>query len=467
MSPDSYRLEPEWAVVVLAALVYSGDICLSIPGKKFDATNISEIVAVSIKDLIYFKHIDQPKVANVQAIKSLFELIGLTPGLAQLVTQGKPEPILELQKKVADYVERIVMTDQALLGGIPFWGQSLLSKSDVQKSQDELSKVKNFLESLQAYSSPGKIKNFRYTPEEVSANKSGLDKLVEIDELVAFANELGPMASYLSTAEAVLPLEDDWMIKERDIRKEIMGQVTDLKASTVPDFKRQINQKFNKLKKEYIKVYLDLHSKARLGANEDKRKAALIRDERLEILKKLATIELMPASQLTDFQNHLAALVPCYQLTEKDIESNPICPHCSFRPATEQVGVSAAIQLSGFEDKLDELIKNWTDTLISNLKDPTTEQNLSLLKASAKKKVENFIEKGELPEKLDNDFLDALREVLSGLVKLEISLQDLRDALLAGGSPATVEEIKDRLDSLMTKLTKGKEADKVRIVLKS
>src|SRR5207248_4925138 len=38
--PEKYRLEPEWAVVLLAALVYSGDIVLAIPGKKFDANNL-------------------------------------------------------------------------------------------------------------------------------------------------------------------------------------------------------------------------------------------------------------------------------------------------------------------------------------------------------------------------------------------------------------------------------------------
>ena len=37
MNPGLFRLEPEWTVVLLAALVYSGDIVLAIVGKKFDA----------------------------------------------------------------------------------------------------------------------------------------------------------------------------------------------------------------------------------------------------------------------------------------------------------------------------------------------------------------------------------------------------------------------------------------------
>jgi hypothetical protein len=34
LDPTAARLEPEWGVVILAALVYSGDIVLAIPGKR-------------------------------------------------------------------------------------------------------------------------------------------------------------------------------------------------------------------------------------------------------------------------------------------------------------------------------------------------------------------------------------------------------------------------------------------------
>ena len=38
MDKDRQRLEPEWVAVVIAALVYSGDLVLAIPGEKFDMT---------------------------------------------------------------------------------------------------------------------------------------------------------------------------------------------------------------------------------------------------------------------------------------------------------------------------------------------------------------------------------------------------------------------------------------------
>ncbi len=59
-----------------------------------------------------------------------------------------------------------------------------------------------------------------------------------------------------------------------------------------------------------IDTYKSMHQKARLGVNDDNRKKALSKDERLEKLKKMATISTMHASQLVDFQNHLANLTP-------------------------------------------------------------------------------------------------------------------------------------------------------------
>ena len=98
LAPQTMRLEPEWAVVILAALVYAGELVLAIPGKKFEATGLSQLAGTAIAELIQFKHLEQPKDWNLPALKALFELLGLTPGLAQLVTQGKEEPVQELQK---------------------------------------------------------------------------------------------------------------------------------------------------------------------------------------------------------------------------------------------------------------------------------------------------------------------------------------------------------------------------------
>ena len=179
MDKDRLRLEPEWVVVLLAALVYKGALVLSVVGDKFDAMKLSQLAGVSIDSLAQFKHIEVPKEWNIQALGALFELLGLTPGMAQLVTQSRDEPVQELQKAVTKNVERLVLMLHSLQTGLFFWGRNLLAEDEVQKLRAKLHETKTFLESLQAFTSTGKLKNFRYSALEVASHRDGLNSLVE------------------------------------------------------------------------------------------------------------------------------------------------------------------------------------------------------------------------------------------------------------------------------------------------
>ena len=479
MDKDRQRLEPEWVAVVLAVLVYSGDLVLAIPGKKFDATGLPQLAGTGVDELTQFKHIERPKDWNLPALKALFELLGLTPGMAQLVTQGKEEPVQQLQKAISESVEKLVVLQQSLQSGLIFWGANLFEprietnrhesglfySSSLASIRGSLEKTKSFLESLQAYTSPGKLKNFRYDAKEVTAHRDGLNSLAEIESLQELVADLGSTASFLSTAEAVLSADHEWVGKMKKARDEVLAQLGDPDKRGAATFRQQTQRKLADFKKAYVQTYLGMHTKARLGVNEDKRKAKMSVDERLEILKKLATIELMPRQQLTDFQKRLGDLNSCFALTEKDLDASPICPHCSFKPDPSQPKISAAAMLDGLDDELDKLVANWTQTLLTNLEDPTTKGNLDLLKPEPKKLVNGFIKKRDLPDDIGQDFIHALSEVLSGLQKVPVKTADLRAALLSGGSPATPAEMKKRFEEYLDELTKGKEPGKVRIVL--
>lgn len=227
MAPQSLRLEPEWAVVTLAALVYSGDVVLAIPGKKFDATGLPQLVASSVDELVQFKHIEQPKEWNVPALRALFEVLELAPGLAQEVTQGKEGPVQQLQKTVAQKVEQLVLTQRTLHTGLPFWERKLLPEDEAQKLQARLDQTKSFLESLQAYSTPGRLKNFRYDAQQVWQHSDGLRALREIESLQDLTTDLGAVAAYLSTAEATLPADHEWVERVRTTRVDILAKIGD------------------------------------------------------------------------------------------------------------------------------------------------------------------------------------------------------------------------------------------------
>ena len=82
-----------------------------------------------------------------------------------------------------------------------------------------------------------------------------------------------------------------------------------------------------------------------------------------------------------------------------------------------------------------------------------------------RKLVGDFIASCTLPDSLDHDSIHAVKEVLSGLDRVVVTTDDLRGALLSGSSPATLGEMKKRLDDYLDDQAKGKDPGKVRIVL--
>ena len=465
MNPGGSRLEPEWITVLISALVYSGDIVLSIPGKKFDATGLQQLAATGMDELIRFKHLEQPKEWNIPALKAMFELLGMTPGMAQLVTQGNDEPIQNLQQSVGKIVKRIVMTQQTLREGLSFWGLNLLGGTDLANQASGLDGAKTFFESLQAYTSPGKLKNFRYSMDEVKAHENAVKVLDDLDALREFVMDHSPTASWLSTAEGVLPPEHDWVDRMKTTRQDVLEMLKQADLTELASQSQNVGAKLQQLKKDYIVVYIGLHTKARLGINDDKRKAALMGDHRLQTLLKLAGIDLMPRQQLTDYQNRLAGLKSCFALTEQNLEATPACSHCGFRPSVETGTAPGSQMIEQMDNDLDTMVSNWTSTLLGNLEDPITQANMDLLKVDDREPLEAFIKSKELPVPLDTNFVHALKEVLSGLVKVSVKSKELQKALQIESGPSTPAEIKKRFGDYIDQLTKGKDPAKVRIVM--
>lgn len=464
MNPGGSRLEPEWVSVLMASLVYSGDIVISIPGKKFDATGLQQLAATDMDELVRFKHLEQPKEWNLPALMALFELLGMTPGMAQLVTQGKDEPVQSLLQAVDKIVKRIVMAQQALREGLSFWGLDLLATTDLTSHADGWDKAKDFFESLQAYSSPGKLKNFRYSASEVLAHEKAVKALDELDALCEFIMDHGPAASWFSSAEAALPEEHDWVNRIKATRQDVLDTLRQADLTKLAGLSQSIGANLQKLKKDYIIAYMGLHTKARLGVNDDRRKASLLNDRRLQILLKLAVIDLMPRQQLTDYQNHLADLKSCFELTEQNLEVSPICPHCRFRPM-EKIVASASQQIDLMDEQLDHLVEQWTKTLLNNLDDPMTQANVKeLLHEGDRLIIQSFIDSKELPDPVDGHFVQTLKTVLSGLQKMPIKKEEFLKIISILG-PSTPNEIKQAVNDYIDKLTKGTDQAKVRIVI--
>jgi hypothetical protein len=281
--------------------------------------------------------------------------------------------------------------------------------------------------------------------------------------MLEMVTELGSTAAYLSQAEMVLSADNAWAKQAQEARTKILTKLsTDRTAQHITEYRQTLAQ----LKKDYATAYIASHSKARLGVAEDKTKNALRKDSRLVAMRALAGISLMPTSQLTAFEDKLNNLKSCYQLSDTELVASPFCPHCGYKPASEalQFGM-AANALTQLDDELDKLLSGWQQTLLDNLDDPIIQANLDLLKESPRTLIQSFVKSKVLPDPVMPEFVSAVQEALSGLEKIIVSSDDIKKALLFGGSPATPEDLRKRFDALISERSKGKDASKLRFVV--
>jgi hypothetical protein len=466
-APVRFRLEPDLLATVLGGLVYSGDIVLAITGDKIDSGKLAQLAERSLDELKQFKHVEAPKEINVAVLRSLFELLGLSPGLAQLATQGSDEPVKQLQEAVSGLVRRVLSASTDMQGRLTFWGQALLREEEIRDWRGRMESLKQFTEALAPYNTVGKLKNLRIGSDDIDAQKKNLEVLAAVERMLELIADLGAIAAYLSQAEMVLPGDHPWVSQAQTTRTQMLASLAQDRSAPIfaqraAEYRSQLAQ----LKKAYVTAYITLHSKARLGVAEDKTKVALRKDSRLVALRALAGISLMPTSQLTAFEGRLDNLKSCYQLSESELVASSFCPHCSYKPANEALSFGqAANALTQLDEELERLYAGWQQTLLENLDDLTIRANLDLLKAAARKLIESFVKSGKLPDPITPEFVTAAQEALSGLVKETVTGDEIRAALLAGGSPANPDELRRRFEALLTERCKGKDASKLRFVV--
>lgn len=458
-----YRLEPEWIAVILSLLVYTGEISLSIPGKKIDASNIEELSRIKIKDIIDFKHVEKPKDIPLNSLIVLFKFFGLTPG--QITNPDvRGDGVKNLQVEAAKLLEDVVKTNYNIKSDIKCWGISLISDTQRNNIIKNLEELKEFLESLKVYNTEGKLKNFKFTPEEIKDKDNCREFLIKAKNIIEFKNRINKDIYYIENAEIILGDNTDWGIKLNKLKEEFKLRVVNDEINEV--YINKLVKNLNYLKSEYIEAYVNLHSKVRLNELQRDSKNKLLKNTNINSLEKLRGISILPVGQLDKFNQDLKNLKLCIDLTRDDLRSRQTCPHCGFNPINEKNVEDVSHKLTELGNQADEMYENWTNILLKHLEDPTAQDNISLLTKKQKEIVVEFMNKRKLPEVIDMDFVSAISNVLAGLIKLEVDIQDLKTYLYNEGNPCTIDEIKRKFDSYLEKVINTKDKTKVRFVIK-
>ncbi|MEZ4711661.1 MAG: DUF6079 family protein [Caldilineaceae bacterium] len=128
------------------------------------------------------------------------------------------------------------------------------------------------------------------------------------------------------------------------------------------------------------------------------------------------------------------------------------------QPAIETRSLFGSQRLTQIDEQIDETLVGWTTAILTNLDDPITHANLDLLKADDRAAIDDFLQSKTPPVPLDNHFVHAFAGSASRSDQSDGAHPELHSVLHHG--PATPEELRDDLMTILTNSPKAKTAPK-------
>lgn len=459
-----FKLEPEWLLVVLLAMVYSGDVVLQLPGDRVDAGNLSAVPRLSMETLIDFRFIERPRDLSLAAWIAVFELLELPPGLIR--EPDRYDAAIEtLQRQAESEISRVLRAQEALRQGLLLWQEPILDPAGQSKTGQDLADYKAFLESLRVFTTPGRLRNLRVSEVEVKEHGDRREQLRLLERLMEAIAALQPVTAYLREAEALLPDEDPLTDRIRALRTAQLSGLRGTADWSDAGLRQNLQRELETLKGDYVEHYMALHGRARLGQPDDERKRRLLTDPRLKGLRLLSRIHLLPDEQLDKLTNSLGKLVSCWRLVPGDLRPQAACPHCGYKPAAEGETANAGHELNKADGSLDNLRAAWAKMLLTELGRPEVAENIELLEAEKKVLLRTFLAEEQLPETITEPFVAAVNDALQGLERITIPAAELLLALAGDGTPCSLEAFHQRFSQYLTGQAAGHDPGRLRVLL--
>jgi hypothetical protein len=459
-----FHIEYIFTPIIFLSMVYGGYAVITTKdGKTITASNLDQIPKMSVMDLYEFKYISRPAQISMAELKRLFELLDINPALMDN-PKDREEGVKKLLAKAQEMANSAVLADNKLNNGFELWGEPLANAAQVESLHSACAAVKNEFSNYAAkFNTPAKLNNFSLSMEAVEQLGQDIARMKMIPQLLDFKTGCSDIVSYIANIEYIDLGEafkseiEGAKADFRTIRDSIMDGASGDAAT------QKVDARLSKLKAKYIDIYFEAHKKKRLDITDAKRRGKIQEGHVLASLRKLRSIEILSAAKLTDIETDLSGLKVCYELTPEDLKSSHICPHCRYH--LEDKGKNVFGQLDNIEIRMDDLIAEWTKTLLDTISDPIVASQENFLSADQRAVIDEFIHTGALPNRVDDFFVKAINTLLKGFEPVVIDADEFM-AKLEQMPPMDEAAFKNVITELIGTYTKGKDASKIRIVVK-
>ncbi len=450
--------------IIFLAMVYDGYAVMTLRnGKTLTASNLDEVPKTNVLELYEFKFLSRPSEMAMAELKALFSVLDINPAL--LDNQGtRAKGVEELLKKAQANSNAAVVANTKLSQDFSLWGEALVPPARVDQLKKACQNVRNEFSNYQArFNTPAKLNNFSLTMEQIDALAEDIAAIRKINEYLVLKNNCTAIVSYMVSIETVElgdALKRD-LETAKDAFREIRDDIWNGESGDVAA--QRAAAELNKIKGEYIDLYYSEHKKKRLDIGDAQARGKLQEGRTLLSLKKLRSIDILSVTKLTDLENELSELKVCYELTPEELKSSPVCPHCHFHLDDNVKPVHG--KLDNIESRLDALLEEWTKSLLDTVSDPLVASQKEFLGGDQQKAIDAFIETKALPKRVDDFFVKAIQALLKGFEPVVVDADDLVEKLTKL-PPLDEQAFRSKVNELIAGYTKGKDAGKLRIIVK-
>ena len=459
-----FKINYLFTPIIFLSMVYAGYATITLRnGTVLSASNLDTVPRIGVMDLYEFKYLSRPAQMAMAELKKLFDVLEINPALLDN-PNDRDAGVAQLLKKAQDMSNSAVLANQKLNNGFELWSEPLVNAQQLTRMQKACTAVKDEFSNYSArFNTPAKLNNFSLTADDIEKLAEQIKLVQAIGEYNTFKTECKDNASYMSNIE-LIDMGANFKQKLEEAKtafREIRDSI--LSGTSGDAVAQKVNVELEKIKDEYIGIYFEEHKKKRLDIDDAKRRGELQESLALANLRKLRSIEILSGAKLTAIEQDMADLKVCYELTPTELKASHICPHCHYNIGDRVPNVAG--RLDNLETRIDDLLVEWTQTLLNTISDPIVSSQKSYLSAEQQKAVDDFGSSGILPKRVDDFFVKAIKALLQGFEPVVINTADLTEKL-EQLPPMDEASFKQKLNEIVAAYTQGKDTSKIRIVVK-
>ncbi len=457
-------LEAEYLLVVLMAGVAAGEFVLyGKSNRHYDATKLEDLYRdIKIPDDVV--RLGRPRDIPMEQWRKLFGVLRLKQ--SELAHQtNHPTAIRNFVEACNKRIEQISDLQSRFTVA---WPMEQPEMAEVrQKGSVTLQAPSDILNKLINLNTPAKMRNLELGLDDIETLGQHLQRAEAYTQLIKSVEAWKPKLDAVARFQEILA-DVDTPIHQRAnaLREQLNALYRDpqrLDAEGKP-----VGELIDESVEAAVEAYRTRYKRARMDRQQTKRHEQLISCASWKQLQQLAKIDLFQQSQYDQLVNSLERLKPAKEFTMQDLINSPngLLPGDPFDPRQAEHRIDAEEQLRQIETQIDALLNEWTNRLLHELRDePIVKAGLEGLQPSERRGIDAFIESGRLPDPVDDAFIVAFNQLISGLKLKRLKGRELIDALFTDRSPMKLDELRTKLDAYLEQLAGAEDKKKIRVIL--